>query len=363
MQIDMKTANYLVVLVVLSFLIYGCDTTDSNDDNYELNPKLYPVFYWGYSGPGVKVPNTGQSVGPPILNAAWTHHDLITFTTSFLDENDAVRKGVFEININPDTYSLVNNEYHIYEYEPDIQDMNYIPASGDYLMLVSDNGTLRAVRAALAGDNVVEKEILVDDEWSIEGITIWYGKDGFIFYGINPETGISGFYSLIWNSSSGYAKELIYSIEDPGLNTLSFITSMDGNYLYFGLNGSTDIGNMQLLRLTLNGENKQAEVVLERNGSFIYAAQNPINQSLFLINYYFGGDAYDDPKGHIELYNSLTSESIDLDVRTISSKYYMIINEHPGWSPDGNNFVFSAGGFSGEGDTYMPDLWIYENVP
>lgn len=358
-----KNMRYLVNILYSLFcalfllLLFGCDSTEPVDENFELNPKLHSVFYWGYSGPGDKAPNVGQSVGPPILNAIWKSSDQINFTTTFLDENDILRKGIFEIKIR-DYFSLVNNEYHIYEYEYEILDMSYVGSTNEFLLLVYKDGSFEAITAKLQADKVVEEKVLVDNSWDVEGITIWNKEDGFIFYGRNPQTSIAGFYGLTNNSAE---VELIYSIEDTGVDGVNFITSYDGKTLYFGLNTSSQkyYGSMQLLKLSLIEEGAMPVVIFEREGGYIDIAQNPIDQSLFLINYY---DGYA-PQGHIELFNSATSESIDLDVRTITSKYVFITNESPSWSPDGNHFVFSAGGFSGEGATYYPDLWIYKNVP
>ena len=351
----------MISFALFCLTVFSCDTTEPGDYKVDLNPKLHSVFYWGYSGPGEQTPNVGQSVGPPILNATWTHANIITFTTSFLDESDILRKGIFEIEINPDDYSLVNNEYHIYEYGHDILEMSYINSTDEFLLLVYKDGNTEALTARLEGDNIIEKEVLVDNSWSVEGIKIWNKEAIFIFYGRNPQTGIAGFYFLVKDSNNTYQKELIYAIEDPGLDRINFITSYDGKTLYFGLNENSKnyYGTMQLLKLSLTEEGAMPIVILERKGGYIDVAQNPMDQSLLLVNYYNGNE----PQGHIELFNSVTYESIDLNVRTITSKYYFITNKHPSWSPNGKHFTFSAGGFSGEGDTYYPDLWIYENVP
>lgn len=340
--------------------VFSCDTTEPGNDNFELNPKLHSVFYWGYQYPGPRVPNIGLNEGPPIQNPTWASDKTIYFTTTHLDENDILQKGIFKIEINPNDYSLVNNEYHIYEYEHDILDMSYINSTDEFLLLVSKDGNSEAVIVQIEEDNLVEKEVLVDNSWNVEGITVWYKGEGFIFYGRNPQTGISGFYGLVKDSNATYQKELIYSIEDPGLNRQSFITSYDGKTFYFGLNDSRKYyGAMQLLKLSLREEGAMPIVVLERKGGYIDVAQNPIDQLLFLVNFYNANE----PQGHIELFNSVTLHSIDLKVRTHSSRMRFILSEHPSWSPNGEHFAFSAGAFDGEGGIYHLELWIYENVP
>lgn len=206
---------------------------------------------------------------------------------------------------------------------------------------------------------------MADNSWNVEGITVWHKEEGFIFYGCNPQTGISGFYSLLKDSNNDYQTKLIYSIDDPGLDRTNFITTYDGENLLFGLNeGELNFyGTIQLLKLSLTETTAMPEVIFERKGGYIYVAQNPINQESFLINYFFGGDASMAPQGHIELFNITTLQNIDLNVRTHKSLSRFIINEHPSWSPDGKHFAFSAGAFDGEGGIYHLELWIYENVP
>jgi hypothetical protein len=354
--------SYLAALFFA--FITGCGTTEPTDDDFKLNPKLHSVFYWGIQGTGPRLPNVGVSEGPPILNPLWVNNKLF-FITSHLDENDILRRGIFEIEISPVDFTPINNEYKVYDYDYVILKMDFISSTNEFLMLVSRDNETMAIIGELQENQIIEKENLLSIDWDVKGITIYHGKEGFIFYGRNPQNRIAGFYSLLKTGNGEYQPQLLYAADDPGINKLNFVSSLDGEYLFFGLSESnTNMeSNMQLLKLSLNQNEAVPEVIFERKGGFVYVSQNPLKRELLLINYFFGGDSFIEPQGHIELFNTDTHQSIDLDVRTHATLSRFIINEHPVWSPDGKHFAFSAGAFDGEGGRYDPDLWIYENVP
>ena len=354
----------MISFALFCLIVFSCDTTEPGNNKVDLNPKLHSVFYWGIKDPTTLIPNTGVSVGPSILFPTWTVNKKIFFYSSELI-NNIYKKGIFEIEINPNDYSLINNEYKLYEYDFNILNILNVSSTGEILLLVLKNGNSVPIIAQLEGNYLVEKEILLDISWNVKGISIWNHKEGFIFYGQDPQNNITGFYSLLKNTNNEYETKRILAIDDPGLNKTNFITSYDGENLFFGLNESelNSNGTMQLLKLSLTEEGEMPIVILERKGGYIDVAQNPVNQGLFLVNYFFGGNSLVEPQGHIELFDSATLQSVDLNIRTHIWLNRFIINEHPSWSPDGKHFTFSAGAFDGEGGRYDLELWIYEDVP
>ncbi len=360
----MQILNVIALLQIFFVLLSCSDNPTKPGDEIDLNPKLNSVFYWGIEDPTNLIPNSGLSFGQPVIFPTWVRINKMYFYSAEL-KNNIWRKGIFEIEINPGDHSTVNNEYLIYEYEHYIVNMFYISATNEFLLLVNKDVGNTAVIAQLDDNNVIEKEILLNNDWEAEGIAYWHQNEGFIFYGRNPQNGIYGFYSLLKNTGNNYQTELIYSTADPGIDKLNFITTYDGENLIFGLNEG-DLNSptsMQLLKLPLIQQNPMPVVIFERNGGYIYVTQNPVNQELFLINYFYGGDSTNEPQGHIELFNANTIKSIDLNVRTHKALNRFIINDHPDWSPDGKHFAFSAGAFDGEAGIYHLELWVYENVP
>jgi len=194
-------------------------------------------------------------------------------------------------------------------------------------------------------------------------VTHWPGKPGMVFYGRHPQTSVRGFYWRYPDENGLTVDSLLFSITVGAHIARGSSISSDGATLFFGTeSGNPFAPQTQFMMLDISRPGQKPIVLVEREGGYRATSPNPVDPKLLLINYDFSGDATEPPQSHIELLNTETSESVDLDVRTHIFLSQFTTNEYPAWSPDGKHFVFSAGAFDGEGGRYSLDLWIYQNI-
>ncbi len=339
----------------------GCGVTNSNDKKIQLNPKLKRLLYWGYTEPSNYLPNTGSPAPSFIQLPIWVTVTQLYVNTWVL-KNNVAQKGIFEITIDHNTNQF--QSYSVFELPNTIYSLGYDLNSGRVFAVYNNDNGREVAYVSLAGNQATVEDKIVGADWLPQGVIPRPGKSGFIFYGVNPITGVAGFY---WNLkvTNIDTDSLLYAISLDQGDANAFSITADGKYLLFSENvGSQYDPQLQFFKLDLSQTSQNPQSIVVRRGSALAISPNPIDTSLVLLNYFFGGDAENPPQAHIELLNLETSTEIDLDVRTSSLESQFIINSNPSWSPDGRNFAFAAGKASGEGNSgVLNEIWIYENVP
>jgi len=348
----------------LAAVMLGCGLYDPDEHppgkTVPLNPKLKRVLYIGNVDPGNHLPNQGEPLGYVQL-PVWVNSSKLYVYTSEL-KNEVVRRGLFEIEIDENTKAFKN--YTVFEFPHYIRSAGFDRNKNKVFIIYVDQVQFKAAFVSFAGNSTIIDEELVGAEWSPRGMTSWPGKEGIVFYGQNPSNGNNGFYWRHPDGRSGIKDSLLYAIALDPYTASAFSISNDGKNLFFGLNGgSQNDPHVQFLKLDLSRPAQNPLVIAERRGSYLAIQANPVNPELVLLNYIFGGDEVNPPQAHIEFLNLTTSQGIDLNVRTLSSLSWFILNQDPFWSPDGKHFAFCAGGATGEAAKYPLELWIYENVP
>ncbi|MFO7916337.1 MAG: hypothetical protein R6U43_11695 [Candidatus Krumholzibacteriales bacterium] len=315
------------------------------------------MIYLGYSGPDDRDVNKGQPVSY-LENPVWVEPGkLYTTTVTYLDGQ--YFSGIFEVNFESNSFEY--QSYSTFNFPHCIGSLRLDSQNDRLLITYSADGAQKAARIILSDERTIIDEELVGENWSPQSIASWPGKEGIIFYGTNPETGISGFYWRYADSTQAIADSLLYAINLESSTENQFSLSHDGSLMFMGLcSGRGPHAITRYLKLNLESSDNDPIVIAERKGEFISLSAHPKNRELLLISYF----SYEGTStgGHIEILNFNTQESKDLDVRTHKSLCRFIYNGDFSFSPSGDNFVFSAGAFTGEGDVYPFELWIYNNV-
>ncbi len=361
-QVTNSWLIHVVIVVVFWGAISGCDsdTTPTSSiskcQNVELNPHLNRVLYWGYVGPGDRRPNEGTPFSS-IWSPVWIEEDCILTFTGTLINGENVR-GLYKIHIDPTDFTF--QSYSPFEFPHFINVVRYNSENGQILIVYNDGegGTVSGV--SLVNGMTATTSELVGKDWHPIGASWWPQHDGVVFYGINPQNDVAGFYWRYNGVASSSVDSLLFSVNLTSFAARNFCIDSDGKYLYSGVINNQR--NTEFIRVDIASTNKEMSVVAERDGAFVSVACHPTDNGLILMSYQFWGDGRNVPCGHIELLNVLTKETDVLDIRTYRSICKYTVNENLSWSPDGGHFVFTEGAVSGEGGPYPFELWVYENV-
>jgi hypothetical protein len=361
-------SKQIFLLQIFSFglvaVMLGCGLYDPDEHppgkTVPLNPKLKRVLYIGNVDPKNTLPNQGQPFGHVQLSVWISPYRLYVYTGEV--KNEVVRRGLFEIEIDENTKAF--KSYAVFEFPYYIRSAGFDRSTNKVFIIYADRTQTKAAYVSFSNNYTIIDEELVGAEWSPWGMAAWEGKPGIIFYGENPGNGKKGFYWRYHHGQSSVKDSLLYAIALDQFSAAEFSTSNDGHYLFFGMNvGSQDDRRAQFLKLDITRPAQNPVVIAERRGGYLAIRANPVDTQLALLNYVFGGDEVNPPQAHLELLNVTTLRGVDLDVRTLSSLSWFILNQDPFWSPDGKHFAFCAGGATGEAAKYPLELWVYENVP
>ncbi len=357
-----------ILSTTLSFLMcllcfQSCGGTTRPDANsgacgsVGLNSSLQRVLYWGWVSPGNVQPNIGLPFTDVWLPVWVEPQKLLVFTGTLVDGVSV--RGIFEVFVNG--ASLEFESYVAYEFPHFIASLKYDDQRRQILVVYEEAGMSKAASVALLDGMVTIVEGLVGSEWRPVGISPWPGHDGFIFYGRNPDDDTWGYYWRSVDSTGVRVDSLIYAVDVSNGVGKGFSVSGSGDYLYFGEISGLRTTRVHRLRIDQGGS-RTPEVMIEHEGRFICAQENPVNTSLLLVGFQFAGDGDTPPGSRVTLVTTDSLESRDLDIKTHGSVCRFTNLNSISWSPAGDHFAFSQGTIDGEGGVRPMELWIYRDA-
>jgi hypothetical protein len=330
---------------------HGCRTT-------EISNQLERVFYWGTEDWLTIHPNKGYTwIG--IDEPTWIDPSTIVVFTGTYVGDDWVR-GLFKIQI--DDQTLAYEDYEAFAFPFCIASVSYHRTSGRLLVIYNDGGPV-AGSVSLSGGKVIVDTELVGPDWAPRGVSGCGTSEDIIFYGRNPNDGVWGFFRRKWSGAQA-TDSLLLPIVLTEDSMQKFAVDNEGEFLYFGQTGEPpDDFLMRIMKLDLSQPGALLDTLLTRpRGYAVSMRPNPQDNDLLLVQYYFIGGAHDFPDGKVLLLNTETLGVKDFNVRTQESLCQFTTNDNVSWSPDGNNFAFSAGAFDGEGGSHPRELWVYRDA-
>jgi hypothetical protein len=152
---------------------------------------------------------------------------------------------------------------------------------------------------------------------------------------------------------------LLFSVPLDRWEARGLAVSGDGRNLYYGK--ADENRSVVFYSVDLTASRFDPAVIATRPGGLPSIIPNPVDRNILLLNYHFSGDAVHPPQSHIELIDLAQPRTYDLDVRTNRFGRFTV-NDHPAWNPEGSNFIFSAGTWSGEGDRSALTIWLYQQA-
>ena len=336
----------LVAAAGLLFLLGSCSSpSDEGDDgctDLGVSKDLVRVMYWGEVTPGEYRPNQGfptSFVRMPL----WYRDDAILVYTAAFFGGPMVR-GIFEVKINPQTYSLVGVEPAHFPYP--ILTFDYLASSEQLLLAYTTSaGIFEVALARVQGADIVSDSVIVDASrvpWSAQAD----GSGRIVYYsaGASP-----GFFEAGTDS-------LLLSLILTPTDALGFDCTADT--LYFGQTiGAYSAARSAVLHKDLSTDNPPV-VFADLEGEFVSVRADAKGRVLACT--YFWGDTDTPPGSRVYQVDVTSGTTHLLDTRTHASGCRFVISDFASWSPDGSAFAFSASSFSGEQDLWPRSLWVHK---
>jgi hypothetical protein len=345
----MTSRLLLCTCAALLLCSLGCDPMGRDDEckNLPVNAQLVGLFYWG----DWSIPNRGYTLGG-VANPVWAEPGRIFVSTGYLRELTLV-EGIFAIDFLADrsqnfpyrNFSAHESSYHFWTLE-------YDAARGRILFIALDPEGPWV--GSLVFQDPSSETRLVGPESQPWGVAAWPGRPGIVFYGTDPQSGVAGFYWHAPEVRGTRPDSLLYAVTLSRSSARGMAIDCDGQMLFFAISGSVT----RFMQFDLQHPSEGPVVLAERRGSGGAIHTNPRHFNLVLLEYAFPGDATIPPQDHIELFDVLSLQARDLDVRTNGSSCNFSVSDHASWSPDGDDFAYTSGHWNGEGGHSQMTLYI-----